>query len=315
MDKKEIIYTFLLIFLIVIIFASTVSAGFFDWFGKITGHAISQNENITITINGTTGVTVTIFNQTLAGTDPTEDSTTNIVFYVVVDDQDGVGDINDTSINTTVTASGETTRRNNTCSLISDLNSTAANFSCAVDMWYYDASGAWTITVGAKDIGNQTYVYDTATFQFNQLQAITIFPNSLTWATLNLGTTNQTSNNDPTVINNTGNYNIANISIKGLNLHGDAVSTEYIDVGNFSVGNNTGSNLECNLVGATPATLLVNGSNIGLNNATLNKGNHSVNDGTTGQEQLYYCLQEVPTTISSQTYSTTNGGSWIIKLN
>jgi len=125
------------------------------------------------------------------------------------------------------------------------------------------------------------------------------------------GAVNQTSNNDPTLINNTGNYNIPNITIIGIHLRGETISSEFIDVGNITVGNGTGSNAECNL---GPATSLVNGTGVEINNTVLSRGNHSINNGETGQEELYYCIREVSSTISSQSYSTSNSGAWKIKI-
>ena len=154
-----------------------------------------------------------------------------------------------------------------------------------------------------------TYVCNKGTsFTYNQLQALTIAPNSLTWATLSVGATNQTSNNDPTIINNTGNYNFTNITVKGLNLHGEVTPSSYMDVANFTVGNSTGSSIECGF----NSTRLVNGTNLNVKLSILTKGNNSVNDRQTGQEELYYCIMTVPQ-IASQTYSTTyTGGSWLV---
>lgn len=307
-DWQKIIFT-LSAFFIIIFLVNFASADFFDWFGKITGQATQQNTNASVTLNGTNGVTIAVHNFSAAS--PTENTFTSTTFYVQVTDSDGVSDINDTSINATYSFSstGESPRSNATCFLVSDLNATTANYSCTVGMWYYDSVGVWNITTCAKDIGNMTYVCNKgASFTYNQLQALTIAPNSLTWATLSIGATNQTSNNDPTIINNTGNYNFSNISVGGRNLHGETTTNNYIDVANFTVGNSTGSSIECGF----NSTRLTNGTNLNVKLTILTRGNNSVNNFQTGQEELHYCIMSVPQ-VTSQTYSTTYaGGSWLV---
>lgn len=310
--QKDIIFIMFVLFLIIFL-VNFASADFFDWFGKITGRATQQNTNASTAINGTNGVTITISNATISTVTPTENSFTTTTFYVQVTDADGVSDINDTAVNASFSKSGETTRQNSSCSLVSDISSTAANYSCAVNIWYYDNSGTWNMTACGKDLGNMTYVCNSsATFTYNQLQALAIAPNALTWATLTIGANNQTSNNDPTIVNNTGNYNFTNMTVRGFNLHGETLVSSYIQVGNFTVANKTGSSVECDFSYLSNATLLSNGTNIQIKQTVLLRGNNSVNDGVTGQEQLYYCINTVPQ-VGSQTYSTTYiGGSWLV---
>lgn len=297
--------------------SSMVSAGFIDWFNKITGLATSQGENVSVTVSGQKNVTVVIYNQTLTSVNPTENSVTNVVFYVTLTDGDGVADINNTSLRANLSREGEGLRQNGSCTLLSNVNSTTANFSCTVQMWYFDVSGAWNITAGGRDLGSTLFVYNFSTFQFTQLQAVVIAPLSgnLTFPSVTTGATNQTSNSDPTIINNTGNYNVTagNLQISAVNLLGEVNSSQAIFAGNFTVGNNTGGTppLEC---GNVSATRLFNNSYVAPRNTSLDRGNHSVNNGNTGQEYLFYCLTDVPTDISSQTYSTLGGGSWTIRI-
>ena len=311
MNKPLIIMAILFVVFLNIAFAS---ATFKDFFSKITGKATSGTTNVSITVTGANPVTILLVSN-ISATSPTENSYVNISFYATVSDADGVNDINDSSVRANFSRSGETTRQNTSCSLVADIDSTRANFSCTIAMWYYDGSGAWNVAVGGSDLGNKSVVYNTSTnFTYNQLQAIVISPLSLTWATVSPGNTNQTSNNDPTLINNTGNYNIPNITVNGINLHGDSVNSAFINVGNVTVGNNTGSNAECDISGPNNATILVNGTDIQIDNTILNKGNHTINNNQTGQELLFYCFRTIPSTIPSQTYSTTYGGAWIIKI-
>jgi len=293
--------------------SSIVSAGFFDWFNKITGQATSQPANVSVSVAGMNITRVRVYNSTLPSVAVTNDGIGSMLFYVVIDDPDGASDINTTSISTNFTKTGEALRVNSTCVKVgADLNATAQNYSCTIEMWYFDAQGIWNITVRATDLGNTTFIQDTtATFGLPQLQGIEIAPGSLTFPSVSPGANNQTSNNDPTVINNTGNA-LSNITINAINLHGGTVPATFIDVGNLSVGNNTGSNIECGP--PAKATVLTNGTDIQIINSNLTRGNHSVNNYQTGQEQIYYCFQTVPASVSSQVYSTPAGHSWTIKI-
>jgi len=309
---KRGIYILVFFVFLMIIVISFVSGGFFGKLKKtITGYATSQPENVSITVAGTSQITMVIFNQSLTGTavDPTENATTYITLYVVINDSDGVSDINDSGVSANVTF-GSTIRRNNTCALVGDLDTQRANYSCRIDMWYFDAPETWTINVRANDLGNTSYVVNTSSFKYNQLQAIVISPSSLTFPSVAIGATNQTSNNDPTVVNNTGNYNVTNgnVRVSAIDLYGQTAASERIYAGNFSSHVITGSNAEC------AGTYLVNGTATGVSIANITRGNHSANNGVIGQEELYYCLTRVPSDISSQTYSTSTAGSWTISI-
>lgn len=316
--RRQMHFILIGLFLVLII-SSFVSAGFFDWFkNTITGRASTQTYNASITVTGTSKVNITVDNGTIAGTinDPTENNDADIIFYVTVSDIDGVSDINDTSIIANFSRPGESLRSNSSCVLIADIDSTSANYSCTVRLQYFEGSGEYNITVGATDLGNTTYVYNTTrTFQYDQLQAIVISSNSLTWPSVSPGQVNQTSNNDPTIINNTGNYNSPNLTINARNLHGETVTTTFINVANLTAGNNTGSSAECDFSPTNNATLLTNGTDVQILKTSLTRGNHSKNTfNSTGQEQIFYCINQVPASVSSQVYSTTNGGSWTIKV-
>ena len=303
---------------VLLIISSIVSAGFFSWFKKtIGGYATSQNENVTVSVSGQKNVTVVIYNYSNININPTENNYTNVTIYVTLTDGDGVSDINTTSVRANFSREGEVLRSNSSCAYIGNINSTTANFSCNVDMWYFDAAGAYNVTAGGTDLGSTLFVYNYTVLQYTQLQAFAIAPTSgnLTFPTVSTGAVNQTANNDPTIINNTGNYNVSlgNLQILGVDLLGQVNSSQAIFAGNFTVGNNTGGTpgLEC---GNTTATRLFNNSYIAPRNTSLPRGNRTINDGNTGQEYFYYCLTNVPTDISSQTYSTIGGGAWIIKI-
>jgi hypothetical protein len=192
---------------------------------------------------------------------------------------------------------------------IEDLDANSANYSCTITMWYWDESGTWDITVYGKDDEPESATNSSTNFQYNLLQAILISPSEISLS-MQTGATNQTPDNDPTLINNTGNAEITsgNLRVNGRDLYGETEDNIFIGVGNFSIDVDTGGSppAECD------GTILVNGSATGITGATLPRGNLSLGGGT-AQEQLYYCIVEVPN-VPTQTYSTSKGGSWIIDI-
>lgn len=291
----------LIVFSIVLL-SCMVSAGFFD---KITGRASSQPTNLSVTVVGVSMAQI-ISVSTISNVDLNESSYISVNFTLQMYDPDGAGDLNNTSVFANFSRVNETTRTTTSyCSFQNNIGSYTRNYSCSIDMWYWDGNGLWNVSIRGKDIGNGTEVYNlTTTFQVNLLKAMVISPYALTWLPVSSGALNQTSNNDPTYINNTGNYN-STIQVTALNLLGETTPADFIPAANFSLGLTTsGSNPEC------MGTLMVNGTATTVTNSNANRGNLSLGGGL-GQEEFYYCITQVPY-VSSQPYSTLNGGSWTI---
>lgn len=307
-------------FVFIIMMGSFVSAGFFeDLYNTLTGKVTETN--ISITVSGVNPVTIEVHNETIINPLPNDDTILDIEFWVTVSDVDGVADINDSSVNASFEfiSAGEATRSNSSCIQEgADIDGNSANFTCTITTWYFDSQGYWNITVFANDLGNKTaQVNNSQSFQLDQLTAFKISPEALIWAAVSPGDTNQTSTNDPTLINNTGNNNITvgNLKINATNLLGASVPADFIPVANFSLDIDTGASNETCIGGTTP----VNNTEIALANAILPKGNHSPNfqNATSAQEQIYYCITEVPVSIQSQTYTTeiaTGYGPWAITI-
>ena len=321
----------LLIFLAFsLLMISFVSAGFFsDLFGKITGYAPTGDTNVTITVSGDSPVVIVVDNSTIDGvtTTPTANGFIDIEFFVNVSDPDGVADINDSSVNATFmffdsASFTEATRSNNSCVLVADLGAKDANFSCTIRMYYFDGNGIWNITVRADDLGGgAAQVNDSKNFTLDELKAIQISPTGITFSSVSPGETNITSNNDPTIINNTGNFNVSagGIEITATTLIGVSVPADNISVSNFSISNvdSTGPPANESCIGQTTP---VNATSTSIASSFVGRGNNSLsnNDATSGQEQIYYCITQVPPDISSQTYSSAasdNGyGAWTITM-
>jgi len=282
--------------LTVLMLISLVSGGLFD---KSTGKASDAPQDVAVTVQGINSPIVS-FVENFSSADPTEFGITTVVFETHVYDPDGVGNINDSSVNAEFSF-GATTR-SGSCTYDEDLDSFTANYSCSVDMTYYDeASSNWNINVSALD-QEANYAENTSMgFTYTELKAFDtpLTPSQLSWPALAPAATNQNATNDPTVVNNTGNYN-GNIYITAYDLVGQTTSTENISANNFSVSGTSG--LEC-----TGAALGPDGGDADTSIAA--------NPGPAGSNlaDIYYCIPTVPV-VSSQVYSTTaRGQSWVVR--
>ncbi len=294
---------YFLAFILVIISVSLVSASISDFF-KVTGQATSQKTNVTVSFRDKYPAVITYVSP-VVNVNPVEASEASVNFSVWVYSKDKLRDINFTSVFATITNGSATYTI--PCTNTNNLSSYTANFSCEVPIWYWDTAGGWNINVTASDLGNGTPAYnDTTAFTYNQLKAMLIAPNLLTWPYLEVAATNQPSNNDPTIINNTGNYN-GTVEVTAYELLGEADATEMLTAENFTAGITTGG-AEC--VAPATADALVNDTAVTITNSVPNPGNLSKSDGS-GQENVYYCIPIVPN-VSAQTYSTYNSTDWVV---
>jgi hypothetical protein len=103
---------------------------------------------------------------------------------------------------------------------------------------------------------------------------------------------------------------VGNVQLNTTNLLGETDSSKALYANNFSVGVNTGGSppLECG------ATTMAASAYTAIGSASLPKGNFTINDGSTGQEQLYFCLKKAGSELTAQSYSTLNQGSWTLKI-
>ena len=90
-------------------------------------------------------------------------------------------------------------------------------------------------------------------------------------------------------------------------MRGETTITEFIFAGNFTVEN---ASQGC------AGTAMSNATSKNITSSMLRKGNHSLkyNNATSGQEELYFCLKEIPSTSSPQSYSSSFYGSWEIRI-
>ncbi|MBU0894106.1 MAG: DUF2341 domain-containing protein [Nanoarchaeota archaeon] len=267
---------------------------------------ITSTWNVTITGGEEVNTAPTIpYIETISAQNPVEGTFSEIEFTITVDDANGFGDINDTSIQANFSRPGETTRINSSCINISgETTTTSQNFSCTISMWYWDENGDWNISIYAEDNNQEATTNTSTSFTYNQLKSFIFSPTEINFAVA-IGATNQTADN-PITINNTGNYNTtAKINVEGIDLYSGSY---FLGVGNFTVDTDTGGTppAECN--GFT----LQNATNVTMTTVILEAGNFSL--GESAQEQIYFCLTKVPSTIPSGTYNTTTTGSWAIRI-
>lgn len=161
--------------------------------------------------------------------------------------------------------------------------------NCTVAMEYYDAPGAWNISVQAQDSTPTVATsIDAATMTYGTLYAFQLTKATITFTSSGAGTNNVNVSNDPQVLNNTGNGYFGNINVTGYELS-NGVDT--IGAGNFTIN----------------ATNDAKGVSIGTNthipSATLSRNN----------TQDLYVWVDVPSGISNGTYVTNSSTQWIVE--
>ncbi|MDP4012725.1 MAG: hypothetical protein Q8R00_03925 [Candidatus Nanoarchaeia archaeon] len=285
----------------------------------ITGMAQNANTSVNITVSsvapGVNAVSI------IGAQSITEASTTAVEFSFLATDSDGVTDLNDTSAQAqfdVTQTEGGAIRFNSSCEFVADLNSSTANYTCAINIWFFDAPGNITVNATVRDIGGSVGTNTSSNFTLQQTAAMVMAPSSLTWSSVAVGATNQTSSNDPITINNTGNKNITigNLNITAVNLQGETVESRYLNVSNFSVDTNAGGSppVECNKVDSVSTQLINNTAVVTGPDGNLTRGNNSINDNTIGQEQIFFCITEVTAGATPQAYSTGNVGLWTVSI-
>ncbi len=166
---------------------------------------------------------------------------------------------------------------------------TMRGVNCTVAMEYYDAPGAWNISVQAQDSTPTVATsIDAATMTYGTLYAFQLTKATITFTSSGAGTNNVNVSNDPQVLNNTGNGYFGNINVTGYELS-NGVDT--IGAGNFTIN----------------ATNDAKGVSIGTNthipSATLSRNN----------TQDLYVWVDVPSGISNGTYVTNSSTQWIVE--
>ncbi len=301
--KRGYLFFILTIFAVFII--SFASANIFsDLWGKVTGKATSGTTALNITVQSNPPTIPYV--DAISAANPTESGTKAIQFNFTASDGNGPSYLNDTTAKASFQMAGQATRSNTSCLPYAAVGNNK-NYTCTIYMWYFDKPGSWTINVSIQDTLGNYVENSTTTFTYNTLTSMTMSPTSLTWSAITLASSNIGSSNNPIIINNTGNKQISNINITAYDLRGETTQTQYIYANNLSVDNVTAG---CS------GTSMLNATSINVTTAWIYSGNNTLNynNGTSGQEPLYFCLKGVPQSISSQSYSSAAYGSWTVMM-
>ena len=312
MKKSVNIKRIILILLVSFILISPfVSAGFFqDAWNKITGQA-STTQNVLVNISITSAAPI-IYNISGLGAVTLTDapSPTYITINFSVNASNGAATLNNASAAINLTKAGQPLVLNSTCA-VKDWSTNMVNYTCNLTLWWWYNAGAWQVYANISDLGSNTAMNATHTITVNSLTGFTMSPSALTFSSLSAGATNQTPTNYM-VLNNTGNTNTTTIQINATDLVGETDHSKFLWASNFSASNFTGNKIECNVTGS--ATSMVNYTYTTVNNANLNVGNYTKNDGATGQDKMYLCLIKAGPELTQQQYSTGQFGQWTVKI-
>jgi len=308
MKKKNVILVALMIMASLIAF--NVSAGWLENIKNAISGKATQNVDLNISV-GIPQITLIINNSIDVSAGPSEaPAITTVVVNFSVYSPSGTGNLNDSTAAVNVT--GDVERVNSSC-LNYESSTTDVNYSCSIDLQWWDGTGVWNITAYIEDNQSNFATNSSADFYVGSRTAFVMGPSALTWNALSPGTYNQTSNNDPLVLNNTGNAVISTsgITINSSNLRGETTPTEGLWAENFSVSWDTGGS-SCTLDGCLECkgSAMSRGDFTAITGANLTKGNYTIDDKSTGQEELYMCLMYAGSELSTQSYSTANETEW-----
>jgi len=330
MKKEGKIILFFIIFISILIIPF-IYGGFFNFLGEIgneiTGLITSNTTGMTVRIGNTQPVVDAITE--INGTDEydhyidpqtiTEDGVISIQFNFTASDPDGVGNLDDTSGTAYINDSTNFYEfTNSSCVWIADLNTTTAEYNCTVDIWYYGLAGDWTLNISINDSSGDSsnnYADNITNFTLGSSTCMMMAPINLTYGTIGLTDSNKTATNDPVVLNNTCNSNFSTIEVTAIDFMGETIDDEKITANFTMVDIATGGSQctdencnECN------GTIMSNNTAIQVVGAYLDPGNKSLEDNSTGQETLYFCMYDLPDGISQQQFSTVNASEWTIAV-
>ncbi len=296
-----------LVLVLVLVFSSLSfsSAGFFDYFRKITGKATDAPISMNVTIGNNNPYLIFIdVNASNQAAD--EQGILNVLAEIHARDQDGSNNLNDSTLLVNFSKTGEATRIAS-CTKQTDIDVKTANYTCVAQLWYFDLNGEWNLSVSLSDKAHAGVRNQSTPFVFAYSKSFKIAPTNLTWGTIAAGDTNKQPLNTPLQLNNTGNAVISpgNILVNSSDLQGESDPSMAIYANNFSI-NYDGSN-------ACSGTILTRKVNTGIAIANLTRGNLSRNDGT-AQEQIYPCIKLAGNELSAQQYSTLTDGPWRVSI-
>jgi hypothetical protein len=305
--RKKLVFGVVFVF-VLLIMTGFASAGIGGWFKKITGMAPSDTTVMNVTVGNNPPQIVKVRNDTMGNPAVTESGTTTLQINFTAYDADGATTLNDTSAQGRIKRGGEAVRENLTCAWIEDYDTNYANYSCDVELWYWDGAGSWEINVSIKDNNNAYAANTTTNVSIQEDTCMVMSPVGLAWAAVTVTSIDVGADDDPILINNTCNYDVPTngVNVTGIDLYGENDQGYAIYATNFTV----------NVTDASEGTGLINGTSQNISLSEVTAGNNTINagDGTSGQEQLYFYIEAINPDLSSQSYSTVNSEEWTIAI-
>lgn len=282
---------------------------------NITGNNISADK-IQLTLTESNTAPEIEYVSAIPATDPLESNAKAITFSFTAYDAQHVADLDAATIKVNLSVSGvdnNVSHYNTTCVDSGNIDADRENFTCAVDLWYWEPDTKWNVTINISDDSALESTNSSTWFSYNTLTAIKIGPSSISFTGASAGSKNITGS-AVIVINNTGNDAHKNISVNASNLFNSTALTTanraFLAAENFTVDIETGaSKPECDIGGG--ATSLINATYVNITGALLLRGNNTINEG---QKLLYYCLTNVSSSLPTGTYDSTLTGPWFVKI-
>jgi hypothetical protein len=295
LDRKKWVLTAFFI----IILASTAHAGFIDWFknlGTITGMGPTATATPNVTIGNTAPIIENIWFTGDPSVTPSEALPTDIIISFLAMDFDGASNIDNTTAYLNVSLDGSGMHQNTTGNCYPETvgsNATAQNYTCTIAMDYWDLAGSWTCAAEIKDSSAYAGLEVVNCFTFGTTTAINVTDTTITWGNLAISQLDSLMSTSELNITNTGNTNITNVTLQGINLIGETTNTVWIPAANFTA---PWGERSCNTGAA-----LINNTDVQLTGSMLDFGPGSL---TTTNNATHICLEEVGQDITQQSYST-----------
>ncbi|MDD5191807.1 MAG: sialate O-acetylesterase [Candidatus Nanoarchaeia archaeon] len=228
----------------------------------------------------------------------------NVSINFSVYDAGGFDDLNDSSARANFTRNNFV-RNSASCSRIAgESYGSYANYTCYVEMWYYDQGGMWDVSVSIADKSG-TWAVNTSSFLYEFLYSFNMTPDYVNWSDIQIGDVDEPADNNMT-ISNLGNANIINISINASRLNGTgSYPADFIPAANFSFSNLSYNS--CNL--GAGAISLIEDQNVSFR-LFINYSdsfNYAYANNSIG-----FCLKGLPAGIHAQEYKTGDEKKWEI---
>ena len=293
--------TLVFMFLLVFILVPFTSAGIDDIWGKITGRATSETltQSIVVT-SGSAPVIYDVWNESMTdvSSGPTEDSPTYVIINFSVSDAEGASNINSSTALMNFTLGSVS--RIASCTEF-ESSGDYANYTCNVTMWWFDGTGTWSIEASIDDTNDNSATNSTSNFYLGTVAGFESSPSSLSWSSISPGATDIEPSNH-ILMNNTGNL-VRSIEVNATDLVGESNAAQALWATNFSVHTAAGCG----------GTTMAADTYTAISGASLPVGNYTIGDST-GQEEVYICLEAANTILDAQAYSTTAKGAWTVRI-